>query len=497
MTNVTRRTAVRTLVVASAGLSLRSLGQERPIPKDAPNILFIMTDDQRKDALGIYGNTILKTPHIDRIGTEGARVDEFFVTSSLCAPSRASFMTGVYPHVHGVTTNGSGQPHRNAGGLREGQITFVHLLHDAGYQTALVGKWHLRSEPAGFDQWVILPGGGGPYLDPAMMANRVRVKMRGHADDIVGDQTLEFLQQRTKERPFCLLMNFKSPHRNWIPAARFEKAFEGVDIPLPRTYEDRLEGRPEALRRAQMAIADMPDFRERGVPESLPFEERKQRNYQALVKNYYRTILSIDENVGRALEFLDKNDLSKNTIVVFSSDNGFFLGEHGLFDKRLMYEPSIRVPMLVRWPANISAGTVDRAHMTLNVDVAPTLLECAGVPVPAWMQGRSLLPLLHGKTPPWRDSFYYAFYEHPDADHCVRKNRGIRTDRWKLIQYWEQPEEWELYDLAADPDETRNLASSRRNVVRELRERMDTLRRELGETDPPGPAPAAAPCRGR
>lgn len=494
MPTVTRRTAVQSLAAVSAGLAFRSFGQPRAIPKDAPNFLFIMTDDQRKDALGIYGNPVLKTPNIDRIGREGARLDEFFVTNSLCAPSRASFLTGQYSHIHGVTTNGSGQPHRNAGGLKEGQTTFVHFLRGAGYETALVGKWHLRSEPEGFDQWVIFPGGGGPYLDPVMTANRARVKMRGHADDVVGDQTVEYLQNRSKDRPFCLLMNFKSPHRNWIPAARFEHAFEGVDIPLPRTFDDRLEGRPEALRRTQMAIADMPDFKTRGVPESLPADERKRRNYQELVKNYYRTILSVDENVGRALEFLDKNDLSKNTVVIYTSDNGFFLGEHGFYDKRLMYEPSIRVPMLVRWPARLEAGAVDATHLTLNVDVAPTLLDMAGIPAPSSMQGRSFLPQLLRRAAPWRNDFYYEFYEHPDADHCVRKNRGLRNHRWKLIEFWEQPQEWELYDLRADPDEMSNLASRRGDVVRELKLRMAELRRELGDSDPPGPPPATLPC---
>lgn len=476
---ITRRTAIKSL--AAASLAAPRLFAQRPIPRNAPNILFIMTDDQRKDALSIYGNPILKTPGIDRIGAEGARFDDFFVTNSLCAPSRAVYLTGLYSHMNGVTTNGFGDPFRNQGGLREDQETFVSLLHDAGWYTGLIGKWHLRSLPAGFDQWAIFPGGGGPYLDPPMNANGVSLRMRGHSDDIVGDQTLEFLDKRPKDRPFLLLMNFKSPHRNWMPAKRFENAFDGIDIPLPRTYEDRLD--TDALRRAQMAIASMPDFK----------STDKDFNYQALVKNYYRTLLSVDENVGRALAALDKLELASNTLILFGSDNGFFLGEYGLYDKRLMYDPAIRVPMLVRWPGRVQPGTVDSSLVT-NVDVAPTLLEIAGVPVPQWMQGTSFLPLLERKQVEWRDAFYYEFHEYPDYDHCARKHRGIRTERWKLIEFWEKPVEYELYDLHKDPDETKNLASSNPRMVRELKSRMEALRRELGAVDPPGGVPAVGPC---
>jgi arylsulfatase A-like enzyme len=281
-----------------------------------------------------------------------------------------------------------------------------------------------------------------------------------------------------------------------MPAARFARTYDDIEIPLPRTFEDKLAGRPDALRRAEMALADMPDFRDRGVDPALPPDERKRLNLQHLVKNYYRVLLSVDENVGRLLEVLDRDGLAENTVVIYTSDNGFFLGEHGLFDKRLMYEPSIRIPMLVRFPARVRAGVVDRSHMMLNVDVAPTLLELAGVPVPGWMHGRSMVPVLSGQAgAPWRDAFLYEYYEYP-AEHCVRKHRGVRTARWKLMHFWEQPEEWELYDLVADPDEVNNLAGKREHArtIRELRARMETLREELGDHDPPGPAPVAAPC---
>lgn len=452
-----------------------------------------MTDDQRYDAMGIAGNQVVKTPNMDRIAGEGVRFTNAFVTNALCGPSRASLLTGVYSHVHGVTTNGDGPAMRNQPGLPDTPPTFVHLLRSVGYYTGIVGKWHLRSNPTGFDHSVILPGQGA-YYDPVIIANGATVKTRGHVDDVVGDQALTFFENRPKDQPFCLLMHFKSPHRSWEPASRFANTFMDVEIPTPRTYEDKLEGRPEAVRRAEMSIANMGDFRGRGVPDDLPLEERKQRNLQALVKNYYRVLLSVDENLGRVLDFMDKNGLSENTVVVYTSDNGFFLGEHGMFDKRLMYEASIRVPMLMRFPGKVKPGSVD-SRMVLNIDVAPTVLECAGIPVGQQMQGRSWMPLFEQQNPAWRNAFLYEFYEYP-AVHCVRKNRGLRTDSWKLIHFWEQPEEWELYDLKNDEDEVHNLAEKTRyqNELAVLKERMNILRGELRDYDPPGPAPVAAPC---
>ncbi len=497
-----RRETLKILCGAVASLPLTKLSrlegsaQSRPTPVNAPNIIFILTDDQQQKAMSAYGNTILKTPNIDRIGADGIRFTEMFVTNSLCAPSRASFLTGLYSHTHRVTTNGAADSiFRNQPGLKEDQETFVSLLRRAGYHTVLIGKWHLHTQPTGFDKWIVFPGGGGPYMDPVMTANGMPVKFRGHADDVCGDQAIAFLSERPKDRPFCLLYNFKSPHRNWVPAARFEKVFEDVEIPIPPAFNDNFAGRPEALRITEMAVADMPDFEKRGLPPSLPREERKRQNFQLMAKNYYRTLLSVDENVGRVLDYLDKNGLAKDTVVVFSSDNGFFLGEHGLFDKRLMYEASIRVPLVVRFPARIKPGQVNSLQMILNIDFAPTFLELAGVTVPGWMQGHSFVPLLEGRETPWREAFLYEYYEYP-AEHCARKNRGVRTARWKLIQFWEQPEEWELYDLHSDPNETKNLYAQREQIgrVRELKAKLAELRRETGDVDPPAPVPAAGPC---
>jgi arylsulfatase A-like enzyme len=495
---VNRREALGILGGAVAGLPFAARPGRAAKRDGPPNIVFIMTDDQRQDAMSAYGNRILRTPNMDRIAAGGVRFAQSFVTNSLCAPSRASLLTGLYSFAHGVTTNAGGPLFYNQPGLAEDQSTFVHLLRRAGYHTALVGKWHMRSGPSGFDQWTIFPS-QGLYHDPDMLAGTldtpldaaVPLRLRGHADDVVGDLALEYLR-RPRDRPFCLLYQFKSPHRAWQPAERFADAFAAVDIPLPRTYEDRLD--PEALRNAEMALADMPDFRDRGVDPSLPADVRKRMNLEHLVKNYYRVLLSVDENVGRVLDELDAQDIAEDTVVVYTSDNGFFLGEHGLFDKRLMYEESIRVPLLIRYPFRLEPH-VDGGHMALNVDVAPTLLELAGVPVPGWMHGRSLVPLLERRDVAWRDAFLYEYWEYP-AEHCVRKNRGVRTERWKLIHYWERPEEWELFDLANDPAETTNVVEHREHaaVVERLRVRLAALRSELGDTDPPGPAPDALPC---
>ena len=495
---ITRRDALSVLAGSAVSLRFESAAGRLPSSREGkkrpPNFVVFMTDDQRQDAMSVAGNRILRTPNMDRIALEGVRFRESFVTNALCGPSRASFLTGLYSHAHGYISNADPPAFEHQKGI-EHRTTYVDRLREAGYRTAIVGKWHLRGSPAesGFEQSVVFPW-QGEYFDPDMIANGAVVKMRGHSCDVVGDQALAQLREAAPDRPFCLLVHFKAPHRSWEPPPRFEKTFADVEINVPRTFEDRLEGRPEAVRRATMAIADMGDFAKRGVSPNLPREERKRRNLQELVRNYYRVLLAVDENVGRVLKYLDEKRLADDTVVVYTSDNGFFLGEHGLFDKRLMYEPSIRVPMLVRFPSRFRPG-VDTEHMVLNVDLAPTLLELAGVAPPAALHGRSFLPLLDRREVPWRDAFLYEYYEYPAA-HCVRKNRGVRTDRWKLIHFFEQPEEWELYDLKSDPDETNNLAGRRdqRKRVRRLRERMEALRRELGDSDPPGPPPIAATC---
>jgi arylsulfatase A-like enzyme len=326
-----------------------------------------------------------------------------------------------------------------------------------------------------------------------MIVNGAVVKFRGHVCDVVGDQALHVLQQRPKDKPVCLLTHFKAPHRSWIPAPRYAERFQHITIPEPRTYNDDLKEKPKAVRDSAMALADLPDFNARGCPGLLSRKEKRDCNLQELVKNYYRVLLSVDENVGRVLDYLDETGLAENTIVIYSSDNGFFLGDHGLMDKRLMYEESIRVPYLIRHLAAGRRGTVDSEHIVLNIDFAPTLLELTHIPVLSTMQGQSLAPLLRGERPAWRDSFLYEFYEYPGV-HCVRKNRGIRTTRYKLIHYWELPEEYELYDLEHDPDETRNLVSdpAQAKLLADLKAQLAALRKATNDVDLPVTDPG--PC---
>ena len=444
-----------------------------------PNILFVMTDDQRWDAMSCAGNRVLRTPNMDRVAEEGVRFTEAFATNALCSPSRGCILTGLYSHAHGVTTNG-GKSHY----FRPGIVTFPRLLQQAGYYSAVVGKWHIATLPAGlgFDHWCIFPG-QGVYDNPVMIANGGRVQFRGNSEDVVGDQALETLKSRPKNKPFCLLYHFKAPHREWFPAERFRKAYEEVTIPEPATFNVGLEDRPECVRNTDMQIADMPDFRERGVPASLPRAERKRLNFQVFMKNYYRTLLGVDENLGRVLDYLDKEGLRENTLVFYTGDNGFFQGEYGMFDKRLMYEPSIRVPMLVRYPGAVKPR-VDREHMVLNNDVFHTVLDYAGVPLPKDTEnhGMSWRPALEGRAAQWRESWFYEYFELP-GPHCAPIHRGVRTRQWKLIHYIQSPQAWEMFDLEKDPEERRNLYNdpAHHAMAGKLREELERWRTVLND----------------
>lgn len=451
-----------------------------------PNIVFIMTDDHARSALSIYGNRVLKTPQLDRIGEGGLRFDQAFVTNALCLPSRATYLTGQYSHTHGLRTNGE-----ESGFLHEPKLrnatTWPNLLRASGYYTGVVGKWHVNTPPEGYDHTAVLPG-QGVYFDPPMLVDGALRTQHGHTDDVIGRHALQFLADRPKDRPFALLYQFKAPHRGWEPAPRFAHAFDHVQVPVPDSLLESPAGRPQALRKSNLRIADMPDFPDQ-VDPSLPDDERARRNFEVFIKRYYSVLLGVDENVGRFLDALDAAGLAEDTVVVYTTDNGFFLGEHGLFDKRLMYEPSIRVPLLLRWPGGVAGGGVDE-HFALNIDVAPTFLELAGVPVPGSMQGTSWKPLLGGGEPAWRRDFLHEYYEFPAA-HCVRPHRGVRDTRWKYIRWNLAPHEEELYDLQADPDERRNLAGSPQHAAQleRLRDRLAELRRQYDDHDPPDYAP--------
>lgn len=487
-----RRSILQGLGSAAALLSLPACVTSPANRRRPPNILFIMTDDHAQAALSSYGNRILKTPNLDRIGVEGVRFTEAFVTNSLCLPSRATYLTGLYSHAHGMITNGAESGFYNEP-LLNNAATWPNLLRQVGYYTGVVGKWHVNTPPAGYDYAAVLPG-QGQYFDPEIIVQGRPSRGKGHTDDVIGQEALGFLQRLPDGQPFALLCQFKAPHRGWEPAPRFARMFEDIEIPYPPGLFETLESRPLALQKADLRIADMTDYRKRGVSADLPDEERARLNFQHFIKDYYRVLLGVDENVGRILDFLDRSGLNENTLVVYTTDNGFFLGEHGLFDKRLMYEPSIRVPLVVRHPASIPPGQVNREHILLNVDVAPTFLHVAGVTDGPPMHGRSWLDIARGRRPAdWREDFLYQYFEFPAA-HCVRKHRGVRTRRWKLI-HWDYPQAWELYDLETDPQENRNLAGDPQYADQEswLRERLLHLRRELGDVDPPGYVPGDPP----
>jgi len=450
-----------------------------------PNVLFIMTDDHSQSALSCYGSTILKTPNLDRIAAGGARFNQAFVTNSLCLPSRATYLTGLYSHAHGMVTNGeeSGFMHEP---ILDNRITYPNMLRGAGYHTGVVGKWHVNTPPQGYDYTAVLPG-QGQYFDPEMIVQGRMTRGQGHTDDVIAEQAMGFLNDRPRDRPFCLLYQFKAPHGPWDPPERFKTAFNDITLPEPATLLEDMVDRPRALRAAQMSVAGMGNYRNRGVPADLPADERARRTYQLFVKDYYRVLLGVDENVGKVLDLLDREGLSENTLIVYTSDNGFFLGHHGLFDKRLMYEPSIKVPFLVRHPASIAPGQVNDAQMVLNTDVAPSFLDFAGLAADPHMHGRSFRSIVQGSTPAdWRTDFLYQYFEFPAA-HCVRPHRGVRDDRYKLIE-WQTVGEYELYDLRADPDEMVNLAGRPEHAELEtrLKDRLMALRQAVGDTDRPG-----------
>ena len=407
------------------------------------------------------GNTILQTPHMDRIAREGVRFENMFVTTALCGPSRASFLTGLYSHNHDLRRNGMS--------LSLNHRTFPEILKQAGYETAFIGKWHNTDlgRGRGFDYTFGFKG-QGRYQDPLISENGgPDVEHKGHITDILADKAVEYLE-REHTRPFCLLVWFKAPHRSFLPAERFKNLYADVEIPKPANFDDTLEGRPDAVRNANMRIGDFED-----IPD-----------YQTFVKDYYRCLAGVDENVGRVLDCLQKRGLEEDTAVLYAGDNGFFIGEHHFFDKRFMYEESIRVPLLVRYPRRVSAGQVV-PEMVLNVDVAPTLLELAGIRESGRrMDGWSFKPLLEGKKTAWREDFLYEYYEYP-GPHSGKKCRGVRTAKWKYIHFFEEPQEYELYDLEADPHEMNNLVRNPefRPVMEHLERRMRALREETHDPD--------------
>lgn len=471
------------------------------------NILYIMCDDHSYQTISAYDHRFIETPNIDRIANEGVRFTNSFVANSLSGPSRACLLTGKHSHKNGFTDNTK----RFDGS----QQTFPKLLRQAGYQTAVIGKWHLTSDPTGFDYWNILTG-QGDYYNPYFIDNGEKKQIEGYATNITTDLALDWLdKKRDKDKPFCLLLHHKAPHRTWMPDTCDLDLYEDVVYPIPETFYDKYEGRIAASEQEMSIIKDMDlvyDLKmadkeneihtTTGLEESgrelynrmspaqkaawdrhydpiiKKFKEQKltgkalaEWKYQQYMHDYLRVIHSIDRNVGRVLDYMEKSGLLENTLVIYTSDQGFYMGEHGWFDKRFMYEESFRTPMLARFPGGAKG---DIPEMVQNIDHAATFLQLAGVPVPEDVQGDSYLPLLKGeKTKNWRTSLYYHFYEYP-AEHAVKRHYGVRTDRYKLIHFYNDIDAWELYDLQADPDEMHNIYGEPGNEAL-----IDSLKTEL------------------
>jgi arylsulfatase A-like enzyme len=440
-----------------------------------PNILYIMADDHAAHAIGAYGSKINKTPQIDRIAKEGMRFVNCFVVNSICTPSRAAILTGKYSHLNGVPVfnrfDGS-------------QPTLAKYLQSAGYHTGMIGKWHLFSDPTGFDYWNILPG-QGLYHDPEFIEMGRRKRHPGYVTDLITDFSIEFLRNRPKDKPFFLMCHHKAPHRPWQPDAKHARLYDGVDIPEPPTFDDDYRTRSDAAREATMRIdRDLtPRDLKQEPPAGLAGAPLKHWKYERYIRDYLACIAAVDDNVGRLLDYLETTGLAENTIVIYTSDQGFFLGDHNWFDKRFMYEESLRMPFLIRYPGHVRAGAVNDG-MILNVDFAPTLMDCAGLKIPSDIQGRSFVPLLRGEKPAdWRTAMYYRYYHYPQ-DHRVQPHYGIRTARYKLI-YFNKIDQWELFDLQQDPRELNNVYAdaAQAGLVKKLKAELSRLKKEMKDDD--------------
>ena len=473
-------------------LSLHSLCSKQP------NILFIFTDDHALNAISAYGGPLAKiapTPHLDRIAKEGMMFNHCLVTNSICAPSRAVVLTGKHSHLNGQLTN------KNV--FDGSQQTVPKLLKKEGYQTAIVGKWHLKSTPTGFDHFEVLKG-QGQYYNPMLFTNGKNINHVGYTTDVITDQALTWLDNRDPDKPFFLMCQHKAPHGKWEPALRHLHEFDDMEIPEPPTLFDDYSGRSPASAQHKMGIADhigekrlMLSYASKFTPEQfkqfdnafrpkneafikakLSGKERTRWHYQRYIKNYLRCVKAVDENIGRMLEYLDSKKLTKNTIVIYSSDQGFWLGEHGWFDKRWMYEESLHTPLLVRWPNKIKPSSKNELLVS-NLDFAPTFLELAGAEPAKDMQGESLLPLFKGYTPKdWRITHYYHYYE--AGGHGVPIHYGVTDGKQKLIRF---PDDnlntWEFFDLQKDPMEMKNLYADKsyRGDIKSMKKELQRLRK--------------------
>ena len=508
---------VALLVTPTAGTAVaQTVDSKRPQP---PNIVFIFSDDHALQAIGAYGSQINQTPRIDQLAKQGMVFDRSYCANSICGPSRACILTGKHSHLNGFMRNGDS--------FDGSQVTFPKLLQQVGYQTAMIGKWHLESAPTGFDHWEILPGQGHYYNPDFIQMDGSRKRYEGYCTDLVGDFSIDWLENRDPDRPFLLMSQHKAPHRNWSPHPRHFGKYPLGSVPAPDTLFDDYANRSELLKENEMSIKEhfhwghdmkfhgpneFPQHFVSGIPNGeynrMTAEQKAQWDayyepeneallaklragemseeaitkwkHQRYMHDYLGCIAAVDDNVGRMLDYLDANGLAENTIVIYGSDQGFYLGEHGWYDKRWMFEESLRMPLLVRWPGVVEAETRTGA-MVQNIDYAPTFLEVAGVAVPVEMQGRSILPVLRSggeKPADWRDAIYYAYYEN-DAVHMVPMHDGVRTERYKAM-YFPRTREWNLFDLETDPQEMRSVHAdpAYAEILRELQARYRQLHRQ-------------------
>ncbi|MFN6271122.1 MAG: sulfatase/phosphatase domain-containing protein [Akkermansiaceae bacterium] len=492
---------------------------------ERPNIVFIFTDDHALEAISAYGtrfNKISPTPNIDRIAKEGMLFERSYCGNSICGPSRASILTGKHSHMNGFMDN-------NFSRFDGNQTTFPKILQKSGYETAVIGKWHLISNPTGFDYWEVLPDQGSYYNPDFIQMDGSKKRFEGYVTDLVVDKSLDWLKNRKdKSKPFVLMTQQKAPHRNWVPAERHMNLFDGIDIPEPESLFDDYKNRVDAVAKQKMSIAKdfhwshdmllpgratdprfvdnlnnneysrMNDTQKKAFDDAygdenaafleslkkdMSDEELTRWKYQRYIKNYLRCIRGVDENIGRLLEYLDKSGLAKNTIVIYASDQGFYLGEHGWYDKRWMFEESLSMPFIIRWPGVVKPG-VRTKTMIQNIDYAPTFLEVAGAPIPNDIQGKSLLPILknEGEAPTdWRSAIYYEYSG--EYTHSVAAHDGVRNDRYKLMHF-PDTKKWMLFDLEKDPQEMKNIIAEKEyeTVLKDMRGLYDSLRKQYQVT---------------
>jgi len=493
------------IVLASLFISRGLQAQSR-----RPNIIFIISDDHAYQAISAYGSKLAQTPNIDRIAREGAIFTRAMVTNSICGPSRATLLTGKYSHMNGYTLNEKK--------FNTDQFLFPELLRQHGYQTAWVGKWHLGSLPRGFDYWRILRG-QGEYYNPDIIQPGDTVRMEGYVTEVITGLSKHWLDGRDTSKPFCLIVGEKATHREWLPDIQDLGAYDDKDLPLPATFYDDYAGRVAAgdqdmtidkTMRLKEDLKVHADYEKSGIYNRFTASQRQafydyyenkisrayddrhdtgkaliRWKYERYLKDYLSVARSLDRNIGELLKYLDENGLAKNTVVVYCSDQGFYLGEHGWFDKRWIYEESLRTPFMIRWPGVIRPGS-SVSRLMLNIDWAPTLLDIAGVKAPSEVQGTSFVPLLKGNTAAagWRKAMYYHYYEFPQPHH-VYPHFGVRTERYKLARFYGPSDSWELYDLVTDPHEVHNLYGKAEyaGLVRSLKVQLRDLIRQYKDVE--------------